>query len=67
MKTFSIADTELEKAEKFIDAHEAKHGRCRAAAGGRYAYEFTPTGIGTCVVIKCACGVNENVTDFDNW
>jgi hypothetical protein len=34
------------------------------AIGGRITF---PTGVGTIVVVRCACGEEINVTDFDNW
>lgn len=37
------------------------------AAGGRWTVALTPTNIGTCVVVSCACGAEKNVTDFDDW
>jgi len=37
------------------------------AIGGRTTFSFTPTGVGTVVVVKCACGEEINVTDFDHW
>ena len=37
------------------------------AIGGRYTYEFTPTGLGMCEVVKCVCGSELNVTDYDGW
>ena len=37
------------------------------AIGGKYSYEFTPTSLGVCQTIKCACGDKKELTDFDNW
>lgn len=36
------------------------------AIGGRLTYSFTPTGLGTVVKVKCACGEEIDLTDY-NW
>ena len=37
------------------------------AIGGRLSYVFTPTGLGTCVTVKCICGEELDLTDSENW
>ena len=37
------------------------------AIGGRLTYSFTPTSLGIITVVKCACGKEINLTDYDNW
>ena len=37
------------------------------AIGGRFTYEFTPTGLGVCAIVKCACGEAIDLTDVENW
>jgi len=37
------------------------------AIGGRFTYEFTPTGLGTCVWVSCLCGEKVDLTDSENW
>jgi hypothetical protein len=37
------------------------------AAGGSLTYCFTPTGIGMAQIVKCGCGEEINVTDYDQW
>ena len=44
-----------------------KNGKSQGAIGGRLTYSFTPTSLGTVVVVECACGKKENLTDFDVW
>lgn len=34
--------------------------------GGRLTYRFTPTGLGTLVSVKCACGRHKDLTDMEN-
>ncbi len=46
------------------------HNHCdfdAGAIGGRISFVFTPTGLGECVVVKCLCGEEINLTDSNNW
>lgn len=73
---FTLDKDGLTKLSTFLDNHnktckyyddgtslESKSG----AIGGRLTYAFTPTSLGVITVIKCACGAEVNVTDFDSW
>jgi hypothetical protein len=40
-------------------------GASAGAIGGRLTFEFTPTGLGTIVRVKCACGEEVDLTDYD--
>ena len=59
LRGFEISKTEDEKLKAWQKKHiEEKHGgngRC-GAIGGRFSYEFIPTGIGTFGTCKCICG-----------
>ena len=77
MKTFTISDTEEEtltvclkehnKTCKFHDDGSSPSHPC-GAIGGRFTYEFTPTGIGTAIRVRCACDDWEiDLTDYDMW
>ena len=62
---FPISDEEKKRIEEWKDRHDeevhnahslidkVKLGGC---CGGRYTYEFVPTGIGTIGTVKCSCG-----------
>jgi hypothetical protein len=39
----------------------------QGAAGGAITYTFTPTMIGLVIKVQCACGAEEDVTDYDEW
>lgn len=66
--TFSLDDGEQKRARAFIFRHDRRHGRCQAAAGGRYTFRFTPTGLGDVTVIICgACRKRKDLTDYDAW
>lgn len=35
--------------------------------GGKLSYQFTPTGLGVIVIVKCACGEEMDLTDYNKW
>ena len=37
------------------------------AIGGHLSYTFIPTGLGNVVTVKCACGEELNITEYENW
>jgi hypothetical protein len=37
------------------------------AIGGRWTYSFTPTGLGTVIKIRCGCGAECDLTNYDDW
>ena len=65
--TFDLLGGELKKYHRWKAKHDKTCPDKGAAIGGRITFSFTPTGIGTVVVVKCACGEEKNVTDFDRW
>jgi hypothetical protein len=63
-----LSDKEKAELQKF-----SKH-RCKfanpnncGAAGGRFTWHFTPTGIGDCISVHCACGKSKDFTDMFSW
>jgi hypothetical protein len=73
---FTIDDKQTEQIEEWRKTHDCElrtdtHGIDNeiyvGAIGGAITYCFTPTGLGMCLVAKCACGKSINVTNFDNW
>jgi hypothetical protein len=66
--TFSLSKKEQAKADRWMKQHRKIHGYGKdGASGGRWSFEFTPTGLGTVVIVKCACGKQKDLTDFSNW
>jgi hypothetical protein len=52
------------------DKYDAWRHHCNTdagAIGGRLSFVFTPTGLGTCVSVKCICGEELDLTDSENW
>lgn len=64
---FGLTDKQLEAAEAWIQKHSEEHDMYCGAIGGRWSYVITPTGLGTILVVQCACGAEEDVTDYDDW
>ena len=70
---FPISKEEEEKIKEWQLKHDAeKHGlktmeqrlRAGGCSGGRYTYQFVPTGIGTVGEIICSCGEKFTFQDF---
>ncbi len=73
---FDLTDDEVMKKADWLLAHNPK---CRfyddgtqvsnpmGAIGGRLTYQFTPTGLGVIIVVKCACGESVDLTDYGSW
>ncbi len=62
-KSFCLSDEQQKKYDDW-------HNDCDFDAGcigGRITFEFTPTGLGTCLKIKCLCGEEIDLTESDNW
>jgi len=66
---FHLAGIEKERAQSWIEQHKKDHPmKHTGAVGGRWSYTFTPTGIGTIVVVRCcACGAEKDVTNYEGW
>jgi hypothetical protein len=71
---------ELDEGEKQrLDAWSTKHRdectwsvkkfgrRYFGAAGGGTSFIITPTGLGMCVQVQCACGAKKDITNCDDW
>ena len=65
--TFTLDPDEIEKFDKWRAKKNAKIRKKGELPNNIYTYCFTPTGIGTGVVIKCSDGTELDVTDYSNW
>jgi len=75
-KDFNQVKPETRVALFWVDKDQAEqmskfalnHVHCqRGAIGGALTYIFGPTSIGVVVKVKCACGKELDVTDYENW
>lgn len=59
------ADINPTAYREFIESHDLHN------SSGEYvektSFQFTHTSIGTVVRVKCACGHNEDISDYDSW
>ena len=78
MHHFYLDDKQLDKLGKWLEDHfhvckyYVKHDDgfeelYVGAIGGALTYSFTPTSVGTAVRVKCACGAEVNLTDYESW
>ena len=74
---FELTEKEYQKYTEWADTHECKFRikkewmskpmRYVGPIGGEDTFCFTPTGLGTAVKVKCACGAEINLTNYDEW
>jgi hypothetical protein len=71
--SFALTAEQVAKASEFMRNHECtlrvdEAGmRQVGAIGGAAEYCFTPTALGVCETVKCACGADMNLTNYDEW
>jgi len=65
---FSVKGKELEDAEKWMLEQKKEHPGGVTTIGGRFSYQFTPTGLGVSVSVHDNwTGDYKDVTDVDSW
>jgi hypothetical protein len=67
MISFGLDSKELKKFNEWNTEHKKKCSLkgSEGAIGGRLTFSFTPTGLGTITTIKCGCGEELDVTEYD--
>lgn len=65
-REFFLDDPEQDAAEEFVVTHQCSI-EYEGAIGGAISYTFTDTSIGTAITVSCACGAQENITDYAKW
>lgn len=64
---FDIVGKEAETLHNWLTEHDktcsVKHNQ--GAIGGRLSYCFTPTSLGIITVVKCACGEEIDISEYD--
>ena len=75
-KVFTISGKEVENFEDWLEEHDKS---CRFAESkmpkngipplgwARFTYMFSPTSMGFTIKVKCQCGEEVDITDFDSW
>jgi len=65
---FHIVDEELQKLTEWAEKHNKECPvKNSGTIGGRITYTFTPTSLGMIVKVKCACGENTDLTNYEDW
>lgn len=72
---FSLSPEQIEKYLAWDQAHKAEcpyfdaETGCYATGsiGGRSAFEFAPTSLGTVTHARCSCGKEIDLSDYENW
>ena len=68
--TFTLNDKEMDSIKKFLEEHMKNcpylEPKTAGWLGSPIHYIFTPDSIGTSVSIKCNCGAEANVGDYEN-
>ena len=65
---FKLNEKDSEKIKTWFEEHSCEFSRQGAylgAIGGRITYLFTPTSLGTVVKVRCACGEEIDITEYD--
>lgn len=64
---FSLTFDQSKLAEDFIVSHKCSLRSVTTAIGGQFTHQFTNTSIGQVQKIVCACGEEEDLTDYATW
>ncbi len=67
---FMIKDKEKENFNKTMSDHDCKYMKDPHAAGAfgaNLSFAFEPNTVGMRIVIKCECGMNADIIDYDCW
>jgi len=65
--TFVIPDEEADKSRIWRQEHNKVCQKDAGTIGGKYTWSFTQTGLGCIIILKCMCGEELNLTDYENW
>lgn len=71
MIEFKIEEKEYKNYIKWIldhkDVCKIVNPLSQGAIGGALTYSFTPTNLGMIIKIKCSCGEEIDVTEYEHW
>lgn len=69
MMLFELDNKQMEKYINWYNKHKQNCSLHQkdGAIGGRESFVFTPTGLGIIIKVKCACGGELDLTDYENW
>lgn len=64
---FSLNGKELDKYDYWLKEHKTKCEKVKASDSQISITFSSGSGIGTAVFVKCTCGEECNITDYDSW
>lgn len=64
---FELSERQYKLFTELDAKHECELKIYSGANGGRLAFCFTPTSLGLITTIKCGCGHEYPLTDFESW
>lgn len=70
LRRFDLEGSELRAADAWVAEHRRDaHGGAwpEMVIGGALTYGFTSTSLGDVIVVRCYCGAEKDVTDYDLW
>ena len=60
----ALNEKEKEKLRCFLAKHK---DHTVTSNGSNFVYKICPCSIGTVLIIRCCCGEEKDITDFDSW
>jgi hypothetical protein len=65
--SYNLNEKEMKEYNDWHNKHKCK-GTYVGAIGGRESFIFTPTGLGSCIQVRCnVCKEEIDITDVSNW
>lgn len=64
---FSLSKEQLVELAVWDRKHECKLKENSGAIGGRLTFSFTPTGLGVIAKVKCGCGEELDLSEYEEW
>lgn len=65
--TFTIPEEVIPILNEWLENHECKFRNTLTTIGEKYTYSFTPTGVGTFIKVKCACGKSIDLSEYIDY
>jgi len=65
MIEFKLNYNEEKEANDFLKEH--RNCGNPTAIGGHIKFIFTPTSVGDSCILKCVCGKEKDITDYNCW
>jgi len=64
---FQLDNEQFKNYIEWDKKHQCKLKNNIGAIGGRLTFSFTPTGLGVIIKVKCACGEELDLSNYEEW